>query len=747
MKKILTFALILTFTFLLVSCDFSLTTNGTTLKSSQTTTFLDSSSSESTLNSTNKTNSKIESTVQTTDSTVQTTETTTETTTQTTTEPVVYDRYQTINLYSINDFHGGTYCDVSYLENIGGFLKDQLNDETKNAVVLSNGDIFQGAALSNYYYGEPIVEAFNEIGFDGFIIGNHEFDWGIDKVLEYRDGSDENGEMDYPIVAANIVYTDTQLPLENTIPYIVKEVSGVKVGVIGLIGEVINSISASRVNNIEFKDPTDTASYYARELRVEQDCDIVVVYIHEGSSRNSDFANLKGDYLIDAVFNGHTHQDEFDNNIDRYHSADLFAAQASARDSSLFAHISITYDTLENEIISGSSETMTYGDVETYSDDDVKKALDDFENDTVYQTFVSELLTNSSNEFSKYVLAEWGGSVIREYLGLDVGAVNSGGFRHSLEAGDLTMGDLIELYPFDNYIKTCEMTGSELEYLYNSLSGDDVVWDNQIYYIGSKLYVNGEALVSSKTYTIGAVDYIFDKEYFGFLDGDNITLTTYLMRDLLVEDLRASVGAFNPNIGSDAIDPDDGNEDANSEVLATSSSDYNKTVLAVWGASVMRDYLGLDVGALNSGGFSQTLDSGDITLGDLNELYPFDNYVKTCEMTGSKLQALYDALSDYDVYWDDQIYYVGVVLYVNNEPVISNDIYTIGAADYIFNKTSYGFLEGDNITATSYLVRKLLEQDLRSTDGIFDPTNGTSYETLSFIYDPNYFEEIRINLI
>ncbi len=462
---------------------------------------------------------------------------------------ILIDRYQDISFYSINDFHGGTYSDVFYLEQIGAFLKyKKTNDE--NTIILSNGDIFQGAALSNYYHGRPIVDVFNNIGFDGFIIGNHEFDWGIDEILNYKDGNLENGEMDSPILAANIVYKDTQEPLENTIPYIIKEVSGVKVGVIGLIGEVIDSISATMVENIEFIEPGLVASNYAYELRENHDCDIVVIYIHGGSSINYELASLTGQYKIDAVFNGHTHWEQ-EGYIERSDESRMYYAQINPYDSML-ASITLEYDTVEQRIVSGLVYNYSYSNISYYHDQGIEDILLSYSTDLEYATFVSEILTSSAGTFSKTTLATWGASVIRDYLGIDVGAVNSGGFRHEIYPGEITMGDMIENYPFDNYINTCKLTGQQLLDFYEDIEyyNDDVVFDEALTYNNGNLYINGVLVESTTLYTIGAVDYIFNKTDYAFLDGQDITITTYLMRDLLVEDLRNSNGSFNPYTGT-----------------------------------------------------------------------------------------------------------------------------------------------------------------------------------------------------
>ena len=405
--------------------------------------------------------------------------------------------------------------------------------------------------MSNYYYGEPIVDIFNYIGFDGFIIGNHEVDWGIDKILNYADQDMENGEMDYPILAANIVYEDTMQSLENTQPYMIKEVSGVRVGIIGVIGDVINSISASRVENIIFLDPVDTISDYAEILRTTENCDIVVVYIHDGSNINQSIAQLSGVNMVDAVFNGHTHQNEA-SSISRSGEMSLVYAQASNSSSSLFAEITLVYDTVNDVMINVSSSTYGLNSIEYLTEPSIVTILDEYENNSIYIDFVSQELTTATAYFSRYILAPWGASVIRDYAVVDIGALNSGGFRNSMDSGIVTMGDMIEIYPFDNYIKTSELTGQQLLDFYEEIIfySSDVVFDDQLTYDGTNLYINGVQVQPQQLYTVAAVDYIFDKDYYSFLDGQNITQTTLLMRDLLVEDLLASNNSFNPANGT-----------------------------------------------------------------------------------------------------------------------------------------------------------------------------------------------------
>lgn len=449
-----------------------------------------------------------------------------------------------INLFSINDFHGGAYTDIELISNIGAYLK---NVEGYHLEV-SNGDIFQGSALSNYYHGRVLVDAMNESGFDGFVIGNHEFDWGISVIEEYADGELTNGEFNHPVLAANIVYEDSLEPLEFTQPFFIEDFDGIQVGVIGLIGNIESSIAASRLDNILFLDPVEAAASNARILREDYGVDIVVVYIHNGSNINNDFAQLSGSEKIDAMFNGHTHQNEA-SSISR-NGLDMPYAQMNNYDTSL-VKIQLIYDRESGMVTDFNVEGIENSQL-AQTDSNIDSILTEYSSDSVYLNFIEEVLTDVESNYGRYDLAQWGASVLRDYTGIDIGAVNAGGFRVSMDMGDLTMGDLITIYPFDNVIKTSRMTGQQILDFYLEVEsyGSDVVFDDGLVYSGSTLTINGSAIDLDAYYTVGAVDYIFDKTYYDFLEGQDIQQTIYYMRDLLALDLRNAINGFNPYDGS-----------------------------------------------------------------------------------------------------------------------------------------------------------------------------------------------------
>lgn len=268
MKRILSLFTLLLLFFGVVACQTTTLPSITTL-----------SSTTSSQTSTTTTTSPIETT--TTTSPTTTLPSTTEL--LTTTTPV---RYQTIEIFSVNDLHGLAYFDSSNFQNaisayakLGRYILAQ-QARTTNTLFIANGDILQGSAFSNYYYGLPMIESLNAMNLDAFVIGNHEFDWGIDKIENYKDQNPDNGEANYPFLAANIVNKTTKEPMPWTQPYLIKTFGDVKVGVIGLIGDVYTSIAPSRVAEYEFLDYVTVARQYTYHLRVNEGVDIVIVSVH-----------------------------------------------------------------------------------------------------------------------------------------------------------------------------------------------------------------------------------------------------------------------------------------------------------------------------------------------------------------------------------------------------------------------------------------------------------------------------------
>ncbi len=131
-----------------------------------------------------------------------------------------------------------------------------------NVLLVDAGDQMQGSLLSNLWYGVPVIDTYNTMGYNAATLGNHEFDWGQDELKA------RIGEANYPYVAANLVVNDTgncatagwTSPSFVT-PYAIQTVgtpTSVKVGFIGVTSQETPTITISTATEgLCFKDPAD----------------------------------------------------------------------------------------------------------------------------------------------------------------------------------------------------------------------------------------------------------------------------------------------------------------------------------------------------------------------------------------------------------------------------------------------------------------------------------------------------------
>ena len=98
--------------------------------------------------------------------------------------PVIEDKF--VDLYAINDFHGSVNENGNErgILKVGTYLKQKRKQD--NTLVLSSGDMWQGSIESNYNRGELLTYVMNNVGFDCFTLGNHEFDWGVSVIKDNK---------------------------------------------------------------------------------------------------------------------------------------------------------------------------------------------------------------------------------------------------------------------------------------------------------------------------------------------------------------------------------------------------------------------------------------------------------------------------------------------------------------------------------------------------------------------------------
>jgi 2',3'-cyclic-nucleotide 2'-phosphodiesterase/3'-nucleotidase len=138
-----------------------------------------------------------------------------------------------------SDFHGNLLSNQMDKSNpprpygnapvLAAYISQVRSENPGGSIVLDEGDLMQGPALSTVFRGQSTIDAYNLMGYDAAAIGNHEFDWGLD-TLQAR-----SAQANFPFLSANIFVKATGERPAWAKPYVIVERSGVKVGIIGLI--------------------------------------------------------------------------------------------------------------------------------------------------------------------------------------------------------------------------------------------------------------------------------------------------------------------------------------------------------------------------------------------------------------------------------------------------------------------------------------------------------------------------------
>ncbi|MEA1919683.1 MAG: NAD nucleotidase [Campylobacterota bacterium] len=216
-----------------------------------------------------------------------------------------------LTVIHINDHH--SHLDSETLElktqektyeiEVGGMARvassiKALREHSKNPLVLHAGDAMSGTLYFTLFKGEADVALMNEIGFDAFTLGNHEFDEGNEVLERFI------AKANFPVISANVDTLKSSLLYKKWNPYIIKEIEGEKVGIIGLETAQKTATSSRPGSDIRFYDEMFRTQKYIDELHTIG-IDKIIILSHFGYENDQRLAKeIKG---IDIIVGGDSH--------------------------------------------------------------------------------------------------------------------------------------------------------------------------------------------------------------------------------------------------------------------------------------------------------------------------------------------------------------------------------------------------------------------------------------------------------
>ncbi|MDR2084680.1 MAG: metallophosphatase [Bacteroidales bacterium] len=212
-----------------------------------------------------------------------------------------------------NDMHSQveTFDDNAggYRAGNGGMVRistyvNKVRAEEQNVIVLDAGDFSQGSPYYNLFSGRTEIDMMNAIGYDVATFGNHEFDLGMDNLLELIELAD------FPFVNANYDFSATVLK-NHVKPYIIIEKSGLRIGVFGLGVSLKGFTFEKNIKGIVYKNTFEVANELSDLLKNKLDCDLVICLSHLGfgddEGKINDYALARQSEFIDVIIGGHSH--------------------------------------------------------------------------------------------------------------------------------------------------------------------------------------------------------------------------------------------------------------------------------------------------------------------------------------------------------------------------------------------------------------------------------------------------------
>ena len=400
-------------------------------------------------------------------------------------------------------------------------IYNNLRAANPNTVLIHAGDAVQGTLFFSLYRGEVEYALMDTLGYDAIIMGNHEFDNGMEELAaHYR-------KVDAVKISANYDFSAT--PLDGLFqPYWVKAVGDKRVAFFGINVNPEGLIAETNCEGLRYLSAPDVADATARYLKDVQKVDYAVMVSHIGyssyePSEPNDTLIIGNSHYIDMVISSHSHTTiKPGSDWSRIANADgrLIPIGQNGKSGKLVATYDldlesggIVYDHISVDD-SWDEAASRYTAMNEWLDH-FRHGVDSIMNNPVGTS--ARYMKNSSAAAQNWV-SDASMEIIKELSGIkniDCAIMNKGGIRTDMPEGTVTEGVIGSMFPFDNRFVVLEMPGNELiesVKLMCGRGGDAVSKELRATYNDKgelvKATLKGKKIDPKKTYIVATIDYL-----------------------------------------------------------------------------------------------------------------------------------------------------------------------------------------------------------------------------------------------
>lgn len=509
-------------------------------------------------------------------------------------EPAALDKDLAI-LYT-NDVHCAVDSGIGYAGVAA--LKQQLLDDGCYVALVDVGDAVQGDAIGTLSKGSYIIDIMNEVGYDVATIGNHEFDYGMNRFFELRDMAN------FPYVSANFVDLASGAPVLE--PYTILTFNGVKVAFVGVSTPfTITSSTPAYFQDANgnfiygFSQANGPEAFYAVvqaavDSAAAEGADYVIALTHLGiDASNSPYTSsemIENTTGIDIVIDGHSHSVIECERVKNKDGTRVLLTQTGTK----LESVGMAYITKDGSLSTGLISDFAEKDADTEAFiAQIQAQFEELLNEVVASSDVDLVIFEPGTDPAVRIvrnaetnLGDLCADAYRYISGADVAFVNGGGVRTNIDSGEITYGEIIKVHPFGNMLCMVEATGQEildalemgaravpeenggflqvsgLTYEIHTYVPSSVTLDENGLFVSvdgeyrvKNVMIGGEPLDPAKTYTLACHDYLLKNAGDGFtMFQDNNFLLDSIMIDNQVL-INYIVDGLNGVVGADYAEP------------------------------------------------------------------------------------------------------------------------------------------------------------------------------------------------
>ncbi len=337
----------------------------------------------------------------------------------------------------------------------------QARQRSNNSVLFDGGDQFQGSLFYTYYKGKVAAEMMNRMGYDAMTVGNHEFDDGPEVLRGFMDA------VQFPVLMSNADVSGEEVLATKILKSTVIERGGEKLGLIGLTPEDTDELS-SPGPNVHFTDPVPAVQAEVDRLTA-QGVNKIIVLSHSGYDVDKRVAaETRG---VDVIVGGHSHT-LLSNTSDRakgpyptmVNGVAIVQAYAYGK---FLGELNVTFDD-QGRLIEAVGEPLIM-DASVAEDGEVVARVQELARplEEIRQKVIARAAApiEGSRDICRVQECAMGDLVADAMLdrvadqGVQIAIMNSGGLRASIDAGPVTMGEVLTVLPFQNTLSTFRISG------------------------------------------------------------------------------------------------------------------------------------------------------------------------------------------------------------------------------------------------------------------------------------------------